>query len=173
MPVVELGQIVDALALAVEVQKKHRVGHGQEITVEHDIREDPLHNNAEHSHRQDLDQNPPHGSAGILSVSNEADHNQDHLADGDGVADGIEGTTLVYPRLIKVKQTARPNICTDKPQIDHKENGQSPLGIGHAVIVVGVFQDLGKQIQRNGRGGHDVDHKVKAVNRHVQPQRNP
>ena len=46
MPVVELGQIVDALALAVEVQKKHRVGHGQKIAVEHDIREDPLHNNA-------------------------------------------------------------------------------------------------------------------------------
>ena len=45
------------------------------------------------------------------------------------------------------------------------------MSIAHAVVIVGVLQDLIEEEQGDGGGDHDIYQEVKRVGGHIRPQR--
>ena len=108
--VVELGERMYALMLTLEREEQHCGHHGHDKTVEHDLGEHPLNDDAHHDDREGLDQHAPHGTAGVFAVSEEADQHQTHLENGDDIADGVEGAATIVSGLVKIEQTAVPDV---------------------------------------------------------------
>ena len=161
-----------AVGLTLEGKKQHCGHHCHNQAVEHDLGEQPLDDDAHHDYGEGQNQHAPHGAAGVFAVSDVADQNQNHLEHGDDITQRVERAAAVNTVVVKIKQPAVPEVCDDHRQKNQEQGDQTDAGIYHAVVVMGMFQNLGEQIKGKGGCGDDVHQKVDRVDGNVQPERN-
>ena len=158
------------LPLSLKGEEQHGEGHGHNDAVEHDLGIDALNNNADDHHREEQHQNPAHGLVGIFAVAAVADEHQNHLAEGDEIAQHIQPTAAVDACGIKIEQQTGPRVGKHHPTVKYQQHCQPSAGVAHAVVIVGVLQNFGKQEKSDAGGGNDVQQKIQAVAQHVQPK---
>ena len=111
--VIELGQVMNALALALEGEEKNGIHHGHDEAVEHHGGVETLDHNADDDDGEGLQQHAAHGAVCNFIIADETEGHKAHLADGDRIAQEVEGAAAVSAAFIEIEEPARPHVGDD------------------------------------------------------------